>query len=174
MMQNILESDRLLIREWQLDDAPALYAICLDPELRRNGIGFYDNIPESREQIRLWKEHNEMKAIIRKADNRVIGLTGLCDMNRHSRHKELELAIAAEYRKQGYATEALRLILAHAFEELNLLVVAGWIRAHNIACAQLMEKCGFCHEGTLRRHARDQGDTLCYSMLREEWKGRSS
>jgi len=174
MMQNSLESDCLLIREWQLDDAPALYGICLDLDLRRNGIGFYDSVPESREQIRLWKELNEMKAIIRRIDNRVIGLIGLCDMNRHSRHKELELAIAADCRGQGYAAEALHLILAYAFEELALTVVAGWIRSHNTPCVRLIENCGFRHEGTLRRHARNQGDTLCYSMLREEWKGTSS
>jgi len=168
----MLESERLLIRDWQVNDALALHDICLDPQLRRNGVGFYENIRDSRKVIRLWRKQSEMKAIVRKEDKRVVGLIGLGDMNRYSRYKELEIAIAADCRGQGYAAEALQRMLAYAFDALDIAVVAAWVRSHNTACARLLETCGFYHEGTLRRHARDQSDTLCYSILKEEWKGK--
>ena len=40
---------------------------------------------------------------------------------------------------------------------------------HNKESVRVLEKCHFTYEGTLRKHARDRGDTLCYSILKEEW-----
>lgn len=168
-MKNI-ESERLIIRDWQESDTNELYAMCLDPELQRSGIGFYNSINERLKTIRLWRGQNEMKAIVSKADSALTGLIGLCDMNRYSRYKELEFAIAASHRNKGYATEALRCMLAFGFGELNLSVIAAWVRSFNDRSVRVLEKCAFSYEGRLRKHARDQGDTLCYSLLREEWE----
>ena len=44
-----IETERLLIREWQKSDAPGLFAICQDPQLRRSGIGFYTSVEECGE-----------------------------------------------------------------------------------------------------------------------------
>ncbi len=165
-----IESERLIIRDWQESDAPELYAMCLDPELQRSGVSFYRSVDECLRTIRLWKEQNEMKAIVRKEDHCLVGLIGLGDMNRYSQYKELEFAIAVDYRNKGYATEALRHMLAFGFNELNLLVIAAWVRSHNVHSLRVLEKCAFTFEGRLRRHARDQGDTLCYSILKEEWE----
>lgn len=165
-----IESERLIISDWQEIDAPELYAICLDPELKRSGIGSYRSVDECLGTIRLWKEQNEMKAIVSKEDGCLIGLIGLGDMNRYSQYKELEFAIGADYRNKGYATEALRRMLAFGFSELNLLVIAAWVRSFNVHSVRVLEKCAFTFEGRLRKHARDQGDTLCYSILKEEWE----
>ncbi len=165
-----IESERLIIRDWQESDAQELYVVCLDPELQRSGINSYHSVEECLKTIRLWKEQNEMKAIISKDSNRLIGLIGLGDMNRYSQYKELEFAIASDYRNMGYATEALRRMLAFGFVELNLLVIAAWVRSFNEKSNRVLEKCVFTYEGRLRKHARDQSDTLCYSILKEEWE----
>ncbi len=47
--------------------------------------------------------------------------------------------------------------------------MAAWVRAFNQPSVRVLQRCRFTHEGTLRRHARDKGDTLCYSILKEEW-----
>jgi RimJ/RimL family protein N-acetyltransferase len=165
-----IESERLIIRAWQESDAPRLYAMCLDPELKRSGISFYRSVDECLRTIRLWKEQNEMRAIVSKEDDSLVGLIGLGDMNRYSQYKELEFAIAAGYRNKGYATEALRCMLAFGFDELDLMVIAAWVRSFNVHSVRVLEKCAFTYEGRLRKHARDKGDTLCYSILKEEWE----
>jgi RimJ/RimL family protein N-acetyltransferase len=126
-----IESERLILRDWLESDAQELYAICLDPELQRSGIGSYHSVDECLKTIFLWKEHNEMKAIVSKEGNNLIGLIGLGDMNRYCQYKELEFAIAVNYRNKGYATEAIRRMLAFGFRELNLLVIAAWVRSFN-------------------------------------------
>lgn len=108
-------------------------------------------------------------ASVRKEDNCLIGLIGLNDMGRYEQYKELEYAIAADYRRRGYGAEAVRGMLDFGFRQLDLSVIAAWVHAANNKSAHLLEKCGFTLEGRLRRHGRDRGDTLCYSILSEEF-----
>lgn len=65
----IIETERLLLRNWQESDAPALFEICADPDLRSSGITSYENVAESLKTIKHWKDQDEMKAIICKSDN---------------------------------------------------------------------------------------------------------
>ena len=59
-------------------------------------------------------------------------------MNRYPQYKELEYAIANKYRNRGYATEALESMLDFAFEKLNVLVVAAWVRSFNVSCVRVL------------------------------------
>lgn len=168
-LSNWIETERLLLRTWCESDAQALYQLCLDPELRRSGIHWYESEEESRQVLRHWKDNSEMRAIVRREDRRLIGLISLGDMNRYPQYKELEYAIAAQERGKGYAVEAVKEMLRYAFLQRDISVVAAWVRAFNQPSARVLQRCSFTHEGTLRRHARDGGDTWCYSILREEW-----
>ena len=75
----------------------------------------------------------------------------------------------ADYRRNGFGAEAVRGMLDFGFRKLDLSVIAAWVHAANIKSARVLEKCGFTLEGRLRRHGRDRGDTLCYSILSEEF-----
>ncbi len=61
-------------------------------------------------------------------------------------------------------------MLEHGFYEMNASVIAAWVRSHNESSVHVLEKCSFVLEGRLRKHARDKSDTLCYSILKEEWR----
>lgn len=102
-----------------------------------------------------------------------MGFINLSDMNRYDGYMELEYAIAKKYRNKGYATQALKRMVDYGFAEMNLLVIAAWVRSHNQNSARVLEKCSFSFEGRLRKHARDQSDTLCYSLLKEDWENLS-
>lgn len=91
-------------------------------------------------------------------------------MNRYKQYKELEYAISADYRNKGYATEAVKSMISFAFKELDVSVISAWVRSANLKSTRVLEKCFFVHEGTLRRHARDKSDTLCFSILKDEWE----
>lgn len=168
-MSEFIETKRLLLRCWKEEDAEELYKICLDPQLQLSGVSSYKNIEESRNFICNWKQNPEARAIIHKDEQRLIGFVLFGDMNRYAQYKELEYAIAANCRNNGYATEALLAMLEYMFSERDTEVAAAWVRSFNKESVRVLEKCHFTHEGTLRKHARDRGDTLCYSILKEEW-----
>ena len=52
-----IETKRLLLRTWNVSDAQALYQLCLDPELRRSGIHWYESEEEGGQILRHWKDN---------------------------------------------------------------------------------------------------------------------
>ena len=160
----------LILRNWQERDAKALYEMCCDEILRKSGIHFYASVIESQDAIHSWKNNKGFKVIADRRNDSFIGFISLGDMNRYDGYMEMEYAIAAEYRNKGYATQAVKQMLDYGFKEMNLSVIAAWVRSHNQGSMRVLEKCLFTLEGKLRKHARDKSDTMCYSILREEWE----
>ncbi len=78
-----------------------------------------------------------------------------------------------EYWGGGYGTEAMRLVLRYAFQELNLYRVTLGVFAYNTRAIRCYEKAGFKHEG--REHGTiyrdgERSDVLFMGVLREEWE----
>ena len=169
-----METKDLILRNWQDSDAKALYEMCLDETLRKSGIDFYNSITDSRNTIQCWKNDKGFKVIADKRNDNFIGFISLGGMNRYDGYMEIEYAIAPRYRNNGYAMQAVQRMLDYGFKEMNLSAVAAWVRSHNKESIRVLEKCSFTFEGRLRKHARDQSDTLCYSILREEWESKTA
>ena len=81
---------------------------------------------------------------------------------------------AIEHWGRGYATEAVRAVIDHAFRDLGVNRVHARCYADNPASRRVLEKAGMTHEGTLRQHSFrvDRfADELLFGILRSEWKG---
>jgi RimJ/RimL family protein N-acetyltransferase len=73
---------------------------------------------------------------------------------------------------RGYGTDALRLALRYAFDELNLHRVTLGVYAYNRRAIHIYEKLGFRIEGVERAAVHREGrrhDAWVMGMLREEW-----
>lgn len=165
-----IETERLILREWQESDADDYFELCKNPDIENAGCKICKNINESLEHIRLSIKCQESRAIVLKENGKVIGSIFLSEVNRHARYKEIEYAISEAYQNKGYATEAVKHVLKYAFTKLNLLVVAASLNQFNIKSKRVIEKCGFMYEGTLRKYSRNLTDSLRYSMTKEEWE----
>ncbi len=165
-----METKDLILRTWQESDSNSLFELCQDAEMEKNGISYFDSKEECLELVRVWAKDIGFQAIISKENSELIGFISLGDMNRYEGYLELEYGIGAKYRNKGYATQAIKCMLEYGFYELKASVIAAWVRLHNEGSAHVLEKCSFNLEGRLRRHARDKSDTLCYSILKEEWR----
>ena len=143
-MSGEIETKRLLLRTWNVSDAQTLYQLCLDPELRRSGIHWYESEEESGRILRHWKDNPEARAIVRREDQQLIGLISLENMNRYPQYKELEYAIAAQERGNGYAVEAVEAMLRYAFLQRDISVVAAWVRAFNQPSVRVLQSAQTC------------------------------
>ena len=107
------------------------------------------------------------------ADDRLIGLTNLEISNWNQR--EAWVAIGLGQRVdwgQGYGSDAMRVILRHAFAELNLDRVSLNLFGYNERALRSYLKVGFVVEGRQRERLRRDGqrwDMIYMGMLREEW-----
>lgn len=165
-----METKNLVLRNWEENDALDLYEMCLDDSLVKSGIHSFDSVADSLNYIRTCMNDPNFKAIVSKDNGCLLGMICLGDMNRYNGYVELEYAIAERYRNKGYATEAVNYMIDYGFSTLDLSVIAAWVRSHNEPSIHVLEKCSFTFEGRLRKHARDKSDTVCYSMLKEEWE----
>jgi ribosomal-protein-alanine N-acetyltransferase len=83
--------------------------------------------------------------------------------------------IGAPFHRQGYATEALQLVLRFAFRQLKLHRIEAGVQAHNTASIALVKRAGFTREGRLRGFLKIAGrwrDHDRWAILAEDWRGR--
>ncbi len=79
---------------------------------------------------------------------------------------------AAQQRK-GYGTEAVRLALQFAFDELNLHRMQATVFSYNQPSMQLLTSVGFQREGVYREFLQRDGqrhDMYLFGLLRHEWE----
>lgn len=163
-----ITSDRLLIREWQEDDAADLL------DIKQASAHFMDylkfnTVNDSLDTIKIWREYQEMYPVILKETEKVIGVVGLVDIGRYKGYKELEVHICDARNDVGLVTEAHKLILSYGFAEMGLLVAFAYCDQSDAILQQAMLNTGFIYEGTLRRFSRNMRDSLRYSILKEDY-----
>ncbi len=109
-------------------------------------------------------------AIRRREAPEIIGLLQLVDIHPVHRSAELIIRIGEEQRRgKGYGTEAVKLALTFAWNDLNLNRV--WLRvfANNKRAIRAYEKAGLQQEGRMRRAAYIDGawlDEIIMAALR--------
>lgn len=102
----------------------------------------------------------------------IVGHVALKNVDRANRMAELGMGIGPEHRGQGLAAVAVRLLLRHAFDAVDLERV--WATAHcdNVASHRALLRAGFVREGTLRQHYVIGGrrvDHAIFGVLASEW-----
>jgi RimJ/RimL family protein N-acetyltransferase len=136
----------------------------------------------SQEKNKEWLEKEHKKAGTNQftfplrtiEDDRLIGFVGLFAIKWN--HGEAWLGIGLgerAYWGRGYGTDAVRLILCYAFDELNLHRVSLDVFEYNQRAIRAYEKAGFTIEGRARGEVLRQGrrwDVITMGILREEWQ----
>lgn len=165
---SVLETARLLLRPFNSADVEAIYALVYaDTEVQRGWSSFEGSLDEFRERFQTnknWRIVNGFGywAVVRKSDQQLLGLMGFQNhaeenmdwllMPDGSRNvgqtpgcldAELTYALGKTYWRQGYATEAGRLLLTYGFEQIGIDRVINAIDPTNTASRTLMSRLGF-------------------------------
>lgn len=105
-------------------------------------------------------------------DDRLLGLARIRPIRWARQSAQIWLAIgAAEDRRKGYGSEALRLLVRYAFDELGLFQLTGHVAAYNAGGQALLRKHGFRLEVTRRAAIGWRGrrwDELYYGLTADE------
>lgn len=176
----MLETGRLIMREFEADDWSAVYELESDPEVRR----YQRADPMSEEQskeyvaraITRWSEQPRRDyclAIVLKTWDQFIGVCRVRISDFESRQGLIGYDVHRGYWNRGYATEAARRVIAFGFSELSLHRISAQCNAENRASARVLEKCWMRLEAHFREHLFVKGewrDDLQYAILEEEWR----
>ncbi len=170
------EGDRIYFRPIEVEDTKTFQRWINDPRIWST-LGHRLPINEHRE--REWMESNGKDdrhvvfGVVVRDGEKLIGSTGLHRINRTNRCAEFGIVIGdIESHDRGFGTEAAKLTLRYAFEELNLHRVYLGVFSHNPRAIRAYEKAGFVCEGCDRKAHWKHGayhDMLRYAALRDEW-----
>lgn len=116
-------------------------------------------------------ENEQSFVIVRAKDNQPLGIIRFFNLNSLNRSAELGILIDPGERNNGYASEALKLLITYLFKFRNLNKVYAETADFNSGSIRLLESVGFKLDGRLRNHHyfNDEfHDKLNYSLLRFE------
>ena len=121
------------------------------------------------------KENRNLRdfAVRRTDDDALLGRVCYFDLNPRNRAVEIGYFIGPEYLRNGYAYEAMKLLLNYLFNKLGLNKATAQTGEFNKASIALLKKLGFKRDGRLRQHHKLDGRMyydLLYSILADEFK----
>lgn len=172
-----LNTDRMVLREFQTEDLTFVYNHFSDPRISKY---LFDadppgTIDDARELLNwcLDTHSNHLRwCMVSKDKNAPIGTCGFHCYDRRNNAAEIGYDLSFEKWNNGYMTEALSKLLSHGFNAGSLHRIYAYVYVHNDASNQLLQKLGFKLEGVIRDkhlyHGRYYDHNL-FSLLCGEW-----
>jgi RimJ/RimL family protein N-acetyltransferase len=168
---SILETERLILRRFCLEDWKDLHEYLSDPEVVCYEPYEVFTESQSREEAARRSGDGDFWAVSLKDGGKVIGNLYLSAGEFHS--YELGYVFNRAYQGQGYATESARTLIKRIFDD-GAHRVTAMCNPENVKSWRLLERLGFEREGHLRRNVffrtdRDGRpvwqDTFIYGLL---------
>jgi RimJ/RimL family protein N-acetyltransferase len=171
-----IETERLLLRDFEPGDRDAAHAYGSGPEVVR----FLHFGPNDEAATDTFIRHvlalqqpgprdDWTLAVVRKSDGPLIGACSLRVRDEYS--GDIGYVYRREAWGQGYGSEAVRAIVDAGFEQLGLRRIWATCDARNTGSARVLEKAGMQREGHFRRDRLQRGewrDTYFYAILADE------
>jgi RimJ/RimL family protein N-acetyltransferase len=167
----VLETERLLLREWREADVDEYAAICADPDVMR----YLGGKPFTR--LETWRHmafligHWHLRgfghwAVEEKESGRLIGRMGFFDPDGWPGF-EIGWTLGRASWGKGYATESAKVALEYAFTEMDRDHVISLIQPANSASIAVAERLGETYEGETELMGVP---VSIYGISRERWR----
>ncbi|HEV3154596.1 MAG TPA: GNAT family N-acetyltransferase [Candidatus Baltobacteraceae bacterium] len=175
----LLRTARLRLVPVTIERAPALWDILQKPDLRTYqdlpnvGAAMFAEMVRKRPRTLHQGAVGRFEWLVHVARVRKpIGWVSLRIAERDVYAGEVGYSIVREFRGRGFATEALRMLIAEAFERGGLSRLTAYCVPENAASRQVLKNTGFSYEGILPHGATVNGqpvDVLMHRLDRETW-----
>lgn len=148
MSKVIIETDRLILRQFRSGDEEAILAFNGDQEVQRyTGDVLIQTLEEARALIQdVWLADYDTYgygrwAVIHKADAKLIGFAGLKFLP-ELEETDIGFRFLPAYWGKGLATEAAAPIMQHGFDHFGLKKIIGIAMPENKGSCRVLEKLG--------------------------------
>ncbi|SDW15235.1 GNAT family N-acetyltransferase [Paenibacillus sp. CF384] len=173
----MMETNRLIIREFKASDLEAVHAYASDPLVCTHTIWGPNTIEDTQNYLQSVIDMQNQQprldyefAVVLKESGELIGGCGLHIGN--PLQAELGYCFNRAFWGKGYATEAAAALLQLGFREHGLHRMYATCRPDNLGSATVLQRIGMKFEGHLREHMRHKGkwyDSYQYSILEDEF-----
>lgn len=183
-----LEGERAVLRPFTPADIEAMGPILADPDvIRLTGsahtsaeVAEMSARPELDDRTRTWYATRADQpdrldlALVDRATDACVGEAVLNEWSPEDRSANLRILIGPAGRDRGLGSEAVRLLVDHAFAATDLERVSLEVLASNPRARRVYERAGFVEEGRLRAAFRFDGepvDVIVMAALRADRRG---
>jgi len=172
----VLQGPRVRLRAQRADDVHALFALYADPQVMRYwSAAPFTQIEQAQEKFEFHdrgvRAGEFLQWAIVRDDDGLIGTCSLFELSVADRRASFGYALARAHWGNGYALEAARLVLAHAFGTIGLRRLEADVDPRNLASLRLLDRLGFTREGLLRERWLVSGETqdslICVLLARD-------
>jgi len=168
-----LETERLIITEFDLSMAESIHKNSLDDDNRRFVPDeVFETVEEAEETIEFLMSVYEsgdgplVYPVLLK-DNTNVGYVQLIPIEEGF---EVGYHIGSEYTKKGYATEALKAFLEYMMPQKSIDRIYGICVSENAASKKVLEKCGFQKEFEgIGEYQGENRDIVKYVFLKNSY-----
>lgn len=139
-----LETARLVLRAPRLEDAETIAALVNDRRIAENTARIPHPYGLADAQAFLTAantDDGEIVFLISAPGGGIIGCCGIAKLDGET--PEIGYWLGVQFWGKGYATEAARAVIDHAFGELGYDTLLAGARVSNPASRRVLEKCGF-------------------------------
>jgi RimJ/RimL family protein N-acetyltransferase len=180
----ILETERLIIRNFQTNEWQALHEIIV--QYQASEYAAYDQQwPTSREEIKgvteWFASGDNFLAVCLNNTSQLIGFVGLNPEEGRQGEFNIGYVFDFDFHSRGYATEACYAILSRAFDQFQADRVVTGTAAVNLPSRRLLERLGFQKIGEERTTFKvaEDGKPIeflgyHYAIARNDWVNRKS
>ncbi|MDT2524653.1 GNAT family N-acetyltransferase [Enterococcus raffinosus] len=165
-----------IIRKWRLEDAKDLAGMLSNKKIQdnlRDGLPYPYTEKDAQAFIQDMLAADSTKTFafaIINDENKAIGSIGAfrCE-NIHRQTAEMGYYLAEEYWGKGIATEAVKQLADHVFNQTDIMRIFAEPFSTNSGSCRVLEKSGFQFEGTLRKNAVKNGeikDMQMYALIK--------
>jgi RimJ/RimL family protein N-acetyltransferase len=182
-MDVFVETERLILRRFTMDDADALVALEADPDVMR----YVPDAPASRQEIldetlpaflgyydRF--AHYGFWAAVEKESGQFVGWFHFRpDQGAGPLEPEIGYRLVRAAWGRGYATEGARALIDKGFTEAGIERVTATAMADNVGSVRVLEKIGLLHVGTAAvdwsgKFPGDGSESVEYALDRAQWE----
>ena len=171
-----ITTERLMLTPWKLSDAADLFSYAKNPNVgSAAGWAPHRTIFDSVHLITAVLKPQGVFCIRPKETGRAIGTISLSEDKYRPGIRSMELGYSMDenYWGRGLMTEAVRAVMKHGFGNLGLDRICVCTGPENGGSQNIINKCGFTYEGTLRQAFRVYDgsirDVMCFSISCEEY-----
>ncbi|MBS4174709.1 GNAT family N-acetyltransferase [Bacillus sp. FJAT-49736] len=174
-----LETERLKLIEITEEYAGAVYDVFSREDVTRfYGMQPFQEKEQALRMVQSFSRNFEEKRGIRwgmllKETGEYIGSVGLNNLVLSSKRAEVGYELHPNFWRKGFVSEAVKAVLKHSFEELDLYRIGAVTFPENEPSSNLLLKIGFQKEGLLRGYIHLGGvsyDTFVFSILKTDWE----
>ena len=173
-----LETRRLWLRKFRLEDADDVFAYASDPEVTRYTIFDYHTEKQQSLEflnsvlVRYGLGEPAPWAIWHKGHEKVIGGCGFSHWDREHGRAEVGYAIARYYWGHGFTSEAMHAVVRFGFEQAGLNRIEARCIPSHTPSQRVMEKCGLKFESLQKQHSFFKGgyqDLTLFVILKQDF-----